>query len=68
MAKTQKFVSIPGFSKYEINRDGSIRNKRTGRLLEDKDCDHYSGRVSLYRKNGRKVTFNRLSLLEKTFS
>ncbi len=58
---------IPGFSNYVMTRNGDIINSRTGYTLSDKDSDHRSGRVSLYSTKGRKVTFNRANLYQKTF-
>lgn len=64
---SSKTQPIPGFSTYVMSRSGEIINSRTGYSLNDKDFDHRSGRVSLYSKKGRKVTFNRATLYQKTF-
>jgi hypothetical protein len=64
----QGFMPIPGTNKrYAISKTGSIYNVRTGMFIRPKDFDHWSGRVSLYLGNKRRITRNIETLVRNTY-
>ena len=65
---TAEWRTIPGFRKYQITRDGDIRNRRTGRILaesENPNTGAYS--YTLWRDGGGKTSRNYLSLIRAAY-
>ena len=50
-----------------MNKNGAVINARSGVELNAKDYDHWSGRFSLYTRDGDKVTVNRANIYRTTF-
>lgn len=63
-----EYVIISGFSKYEINRNGDIRNKKTKRILKQ-TIDSYRCyyKVSIVNDIGKSETISVHRLLALTF-
>ena len=62
------YKDIPNYPNYQINYDGFVYNKITGRLLKQTPRNkhlEYKG-VCLYKK-GKKTTFNIHTLMKMTF-
>jgi hypothetical protein len=64
----EEWRTIPGFSKYQITRDGDVRNGRTGRLLREwqnprTGCYSYT----LWRDGGGKTCRTYESLVRDTW-
>ncbi len=54
----EEWRSIPGYSAYEVNRGGQIRNRRTGHILKPNGVANFSGtiKVQLRRDDGKKLS------------
>jgi hypothetical protein len=64
-AMTDEFRMIPGFRKYEVSRDGDVRNARTGKLLRE-SLDHSNGsyKYTLDKDGGGHTSRNYRGLVE----
>ena len=60
-----EFRTIPGFRKYEVSRDGDVRNARTGKLLrESLDQSTGSNKYTLDKDGGGHTSRNYRGLVE----
>jgi hypothetical protein len=62
---TDEFRPIPGFKKYQISRDGDVRNARTGKALrESLDMSNGSYKYTLAKDGGGHTSRNYRGLVE----
>lgn len=62
-----RFVAIPGFPNYVINRVGEVKNRTTQLVLSPKDWRRGEARYNLTLENGQRMTMRTDQLFHLTF-